>query len=237
ADGVDLVYTIEVNTWQGQRNLQLEIKEVIKESKELTQGRELNFELVDWRDWYNRGREFPEFNDALYYYEGLNDDWPVDIINRYSARQADNLVLLSCPPDLQVLEDILYTVNPQQVILAYSQQDLGSSKKFIKHLAGLVKYIVEDKQGITDIYTLAFLTGERELTVTLGLKYLQFQGQIRVQFVGPDKILLARASTSRGINSKGNLQELLGESRSFREYMLNKSMELISELINSNKKI
>ncbi|MFO7820173.1 MAG: single-stranded-DNA-specific exonuclease RecJ, partial [Halanaerobacter sp.] len=117
ADGIDLVYTLEANTWQGQRKLQLEVKEIIKETEELDVERELDCELVDWRNWYQRGREFPNFADALYYYEGTKEDWPVEVINRYTAQTSEDLVLLSCPPDLKIIKDLLYTVQPRRLIL------------------------------------------------------------------------------------------------------------------------
>ena len=234
ANKVDLIYTLQVNSWKGQRNLQLEVKNIIKETTELNTERKLDCEIIDWRNWYQRGREFPDFENALYYYEGESKEWSVEVIDRYSAKEADNLVLLSCPPNTKILTDLLYTVEPKQLILGYTSQDLELSKKFMKRLVGLVKYILQHKKGVTDIYTLAILTGERELTVSLGLKYLQYQGKIRVQFIGADRILLAASNTKRGNNSKQNLQSLLRESRSFRDYMLNNSLEQISELINLN---
>ena len=232
ANQIDLVYTLQSNTWQGKRNLQLEIKEVIKETEELTTERELDCELVDWRNWYHRGREFPKFEDALYYYEGTRQDWPVDVIDRYAAEKKNDLVLLSCPPDLKVVKDLLYTVNPERLILAYTDQDLELSKNFIRHLVGLAKNVLQNKKGITDIYTLTVLTGERELTVLLGLKYLQFKGQLRVRFIKPDKILLSRQKVRKEKNNKKDLQALLRESRAFRSYMLNKSLDQLAELIN-----
>ncbi|MGM0501885.1 MAG: single-stranded-DNA-specific exonuclease RecJ [Bacillota bacterium] len=232
ANKIDIVYTLAINTWQGQRNLQLEIKDVIKETEELTTERKLDCDIVDWRDWKQRGRPFPEFDEALYYYEGAPKDWTVEVIDRYSASQAEQLVLLSCPPNSKILKDLLYTTAPQKLILAYTEQDLQLSKQFIKRLIGFSKHILENKKGITDIYTLAALTAERELTVSLGLKYLQAQGYIRVQFVGADKILLARDSSQSNLNPKQDLQRLLGESRAFREYMLNNPLQQISELTN-----
>lgn len=232
ADEVDVVYTLQSNTWQGQRNLQLEVKEIIKETEDLTTERELDCELIDWRNWYHRGREFPKFDDALYYYEGPPQDWPVEVIDRYAADKSDDLVLLSCPPDLKIVKDLLYTVDPKRLILAYTEQDLELSKKFINHLVGLVKNVLENKNGVTDIYTLTILTGERELTVLLGLKYLQFKGQLRVRFIKPDKILLSRRKIKKEKNNKEDLQDLLSESRAFRSYMLNKELSQLEKLIN-----
>ena len=108
AQKIDLVYTINANTWQGERNLQLEVKEVIKATGDLAGENELSCALIDWRNWYHRGREFPDFADALYYYEGPEQDWPVEVIDRYSAQASDELVLLSCPPDLNIVQDLLY---------------------------------------------------------------------------------------------------------------------------------
>ena len=232
ADEINLVYTLQANSWQGQRNLQLEVKEVIKAAAELTTERELDCELLDWRNWYHRGREFPEFEDAVYYYEGPKQDWAVEVINRYSSAESEDLVLLSCPPDLKIVKDLLYTVDPNRLILAYNDQELELSQNFIKHLVALVKNVLQNKKGITDINTLAALTGERELTVLLGLKYLQYQGQLRVRFIKPNKILLARRKVNKENNPKQDLYLLLRESRAFKQYMVNKTIDQLAELIN-----
>ena len=52
-----------------------------------------------------------------------------------------------------------------------------------------------------------------------------------MQFIKPDKILLSRRKIEKRKSRKQDLQSLLRESRSFRDYMLNKPLDKLEELI------
>ncbi|AGB41500.1 single-stranded-DNA-specific exonuclease RecJ [Halobacteroides halobius DSM 5150] len=231
ADKVALVYSLDVNNWQGKRRFQLEVKEVISATGQIKEDKQIDCEFEDRRGWQELGRELPSYSRAVYYYEGTKK-WDFKVVDRYYQQPADTLVLLSCPPDLTILQDLLYSIDPNKLVLAYSKAELELSAVFIKKLVGLVKYIIENKDGKIDIYTLSSLTGEQELTLSLGLKYLQELGKISLQFINPYNILITRGTGEKnyGANKK-RLYKLLRESRAFREYMLESNIEKINYLV------
>ncbi|MCK8825663.1 single-stranded-DNA-specific exonuclease RecJ [Fuchsiella alkaliacetigena] len=238
AKNFDLVYSLTLNRWQGKGELQLEVKEVLASAPspvEATEAKEQELEIEDWRNWQHLGQQLPKVLDALYFYEGTEIFNEVDRITRYQASQAPSLVLLSCPPSVKILKDLLKEVQPQRLILAYSELELKSIQSFLKELIGLIKHVLKAQGGQTTVRDLAVFTAQREETVFCALKYLQQQGLIKLEFGVGDRLCLSK---SRGAKEKQNSQEqrlkaLLSESRAFRDYMLTRSLVQIKRLLQS----
>jgi len=231
---VDLVYTLTINHWRGRRELQLVIERVLTGRGAVTRP-EINFVLEDWRNWQSRGEVLSEFFRAVYYYEGLEEPTTNNLINRYQSQQADNLVFLSCPPELNIAREIINKVMPDRIILAYSQAELRSPQHFLNQLAGLTKHIINQQQGETDIYQLAALTAEQEVTVLVGLKCLQAKGLIQIELLPKGSILVNRGTKEINQKETNDLQprltSLLAESRSFKKYMLQSSLQKVRQLL------
>ena len=80
---VDLVYSPGINDFQGKKDLQLFIVEVIgtdEKSVTLKSGerertgtgrKRLQFEIIDMQDWKGQGKELPVYSDAVYFMK----DW------------------------------------------------------------------------------------------------------------------------------------------------------------------
>ncbi|GAB6136884.1 single-stranded-DNA-specific exonuclease RecJ [Halanaerobaculum tunisiense] len=229
-DQVDLVYSLGVNEWRGRRELQLVIEEVIQQTGDLTE-EIIACQLEDWRNWRELGDSLPQFTEAIYYYEGVKD-YSYQVINRYQGEKANTLVLLSCPPELKVFQDLIRKIEPQKIILAYSETELESTQQFIKKLMGLVKNVINKHQGETDIYRLASLTAQKEATVVLGLKLLQAKGLIEVDFIARANLVLKKGVKQVSDRQyQKRLQALVAESKAFRKYMLQKDLAQIEEIL------
>lgn len=235
---IDLVYSIGLNRWQGREEIQLLVNQVINrevgEEVEKYQVETLEFKIEDWRNWQELGNRLPEFNNPAFYYEGIpRTDFP-ELINRYRFCTAETLVLLSCPPSFHVLQELIFAIRPTSLILAYSNRELTSNEMFVKRLLGLIKYIVEQKSGRSDIYQLSTLTAELENTVMIALKNFAEQGLIEVEFFGVDEFLLKKGNgqkKSGNLGNKDRLGILLNESRAFRKYLLTSSIKEIKSLL------
>ncbi|GAB6098627.1 single-stranded-DNA-specific exonuclease RecJ [Halanaerocella petrolearia] len=228
---VDLVYSLGINNWRGNRELQLVIEEVINHTGQLEK-RKINYELEDWRNWRQLGDSLPDFKDPIYYYEGIKDLSYQNLINRYQAENKETLVLLTCPPELRIIQDLVQKVEPKKLVLAYSEEDLESGTDFINKLAGLIKNVINSKRGKTDIYTLAALTAQKESTVALGLKYLQQQGLVELEFINPVNLLVKPGVDKvRRSQVQDKLKTLLGETKAFRRYMLQRDLSEIDKLL------
>lgn len=236
---VGLIYSIGLNRWHDKEEIQLIVNHVIlKEPLESTEdlSRFKEFALEDWRNWQELGRTLPAFTDAIYYHEGLEKVEVSKAIDRYYAGIAETLVLLSCPPGLRVLKELIFTLRPEKVVLAYGDLALQSSDPgvFLKNLLTIVKNIVKQRNGHTNIYQLSLLTGEMENVVILGLRYLAEKGLLDFEFSTPDHLFLRKGDGKVKqdlIRTEDKLQILLKESRSFRTYLLKKDLPQVKTLI------
>ncbi|AZR73328.1 single-stranded-DNA-specific exonuclease RecJ [Anoxybacter fermentans] len=236
---IDLVYSIGINRWQGREEIQLIVNHTINR-KQITKAglpekpEKLTFEIEDWRNWYRLGKVLPDFKNAVYYYEGTEKLKFENLINRYQSVKADYLVLLSSPPGIRVLKELIYLIRPKIVVLAYSDFEIQSGNSFLTRLSGIIKHVIKNKNGKVNIYQISALTGEMENTVLVGLKYLEDRGFIELEFSNPDNLFIKKG---KGQNKKGStikenkLKALLKESRAFRNYMLKSTPEKIKNLI------
>ncbi|WP_408956488.1 single-stranded-DNA-specific exonuclease RecJ [Natroniella sp. ANB-PHB2] len=230
-DEVDLVYSLQINEWQGKRELQLVVEEVLKsQAEEVTE--EFDCEFEDYRNWQELGRKLPKLTEQLYYYEGVETSSFSPTINRYQGQQAKVVVFLSCPPSLKIMQELLFKIRPQRVLLAYSDLELRAGKLFLRQLLGVIKKVITEQGGRVRIETLATLTGEEEGAILVALKHLQAQGMIELEFVGPANILLKKGRKQKKNSPyQTSLKSRLEESRAFRRYMLDQNVAVIKKLI------
>lgn len=234
---VDIIYTLDINNFQGKKDLQLTIEEIVnKESpveEFLEKGRGLNFKLIDYRNWQEKDLKPPEFCNAVYFYEGLKKITSKDTINRYHIGNKKTLVLLTCPPALDIFKEIIYAVKPAVVVLAFSREKNTDKSSFLKQLMGIVKYIINNKNGQLDIYQVATLTGQMESTVLVGLKYLETRGMITLNNFNQRYFIVRKSNNQEKRENKLRLKELknlIKETRSFRQYMNVKEKEKIIDI-------
>lgn len=244
---VDLVYSPGINDFQGKKDLQLFIVEVIgtdEKSVTLKSGgkertgtgrKRLQFEIIDMRDWKGQGKELPVYSDAVYYYEGLETINDKEVINRYQQGRKRTLVLLSCPPSLAVFKELIYANRPACLVLAYNKRDLDNGSAFIKKLVGLIKYAVNNKGGQLDIYQVAAKTGEMEESIVAGIQYLAARGLISFNNYSPGTYIIKLNDGTQEGNyrvQERKMRALLRESFFFKQYLLDVNPEKIIDIFN-----
>jgi single-stranded-DNA-specific exonuclease len=224
---IDLIYSLDINDFQGKQELQLVVEEVLNRTDQteevVREDKGVPYELLDYRNWKEKGEELPVFKDAAYYYEGLDKHQGPETINRYQLTNKETLVLLTCPPSIEVFRELIYANRPSRVVLAFSRADITDGKTFLKQLTGLVKYAVNNKNGQLDVYQLAALTGQLESTITAALQYLEARGFISLNIFNP-RYYLVRSGDGKGEREKQlkfkELKGLLQETKSFNKYFL-----------------
>ncbi|HLV09164.1 MAG TPA: DHHA1 domain-containing protein, partial [Halanaerobiales bacterium] len=245
-DRVDLIYSLSLNNFQGKQELQLvvqgihqeeEKEKIEKEHAEKTsRDRKLKFQLLDYRNWKDKKKELPEFKDAGYYYEGLTEADRIETINRYQMSNKKTLVLLSCPPSIEIFKELIYASHPSKLVLAFCSSDLIDYRFFTTQLSGLVKYVLNSKNGEVDVYQLAALTGQLESTVIAGLQYLEVRGFISLDTFNPRYYLVRSGEEEEGRENRGRkfkaLKSLLQETASFRKHLLKIKEEEINNIVN-----
>ena len=237
---IDLVYTIDLSYFSGQPSLQLLVEEAINRETvvETVKGRVREaaaaLEILDYRQRSKQEIAQLEETGSVYFWEGLKKPERLQLINRYQLTRGKTLVLLSCPPALDILKELILVLAPLRLILAYQGSEPGRSKDFLTRLVGLLKYSIKEKDGLVDLYQLAVLTEQLESTVLLGLKYLQARGLIRFEHLDPRRLLVTRDSSGqlkgRTIFRQG-LSDLLQETMAFRRFMLDGAVSKIKKLL------
>ncbi|QTL97552.1 single-stranded-DNA-specific exonuclease RecJ [Iocasia frigidifontis] len=237
AKKVDLIYSLDINDFQGERILQLLVDDILTENRQVEKVVEksngLEFELLDYRNWQGKKLELPVFADAAYYYEGINKIKDKEIINRYQLTDKKSLVLLSCPPSLEIFRELIYANRPAKLVLAFSKADITGST-FLQQLTGLIKYIINKKGGQLDVYQIAVLTGQLESTIVAGLQYLEAKGYISLNSFNPRYYIVRNGEGKVKHENKmylKNIKDLISETRSFIKYILSMDLSIIKNLI------
>ncbi|WP_031515739.1 single-stranded-DNA-specific exonuclease RecJ [Desulfofalx alkaliphila] len=230
-----LLYNLSVNRWQGEEAVQLVVVNLEEAEEAPAQARveKQVIEVQDYRRWRELGYSPPQFNDALYFYEGPPlKDFPYRVNHRYLMTPADRLVLLTCPPDPRVLREVIALSGARKLVLAYSISTSPGLSDVIKTLMGYLKYIINRRGGSTDVFELAAVTGHTELLVMKLIRHLQRLELLEVQMPGRGQMLI-KPSQKKGKKKAPPepLKKLLNESNAYRRFMLQAGTEqLLAQL-------
>jgi hypothetical protein len=101
--------------------------------------------------------------------------------SRYQLQPANELVIYSAPPSSQDLRLALETVMPAKIYLFAVSPQQEKTDAFLSRLAGLAKFVINQREGKATIQELAAVTGQREKAVQIGLEWLAAGGHISVE--------------------------------------------------------
>jgi hypothetical protein len=76
---------------------------------------------------------------------------------------------------------VLEVVKPQKVYLFGVSPDPEKPDAFLSRMAGLAKYVINQKGGKVAVADLAVATGQREGAIRLGLEWLAAGGHVSIQ--------------------------------------------------------
>jgi len=236
----DAIYSLSMNRWQGRENLQLIIYS-LKQSGEVLKVSEQapDLELLDLRHRPDMEDRLLEHKAAAFFLEGTKAPGPLLTQSRYTLSAVNTLVLLTPPPGLRVLQEMLALTGATKLILAYQEEEAGGAKEFLERLLGMAKYAISNGNGIADIKLLAVRTGQLEITIASGLNYFQAKGILALEYLNLEQVQLQRGNKHAGrtANSSVNvLKSLLAETRAFRRYLLNAPVTNIRLLLLGEEK-
>ena len=218
---VDLLYSVGINRWDGKEEVQLIVRGILEaeEREEAEEKREPTW--VDYRSWRELGKPEPIYEDALYFYEGP-PLWafPKKTVDRYMVKEARRLVLLSCPPDSRVLDEILALSKAEEVILAFSPEEIVDNKVVVRWIMKYIKSVVNNKGGHTSVQDLAAFTAQTELAVMEMLRFLEQQGMLEVKIGEYGKLhIKLNAQKVPKANLPPPLTALMNETSAYRRHM------------------
>lgn len=233
-------FKINENIYRGSRSLQLEIKAIEPLEKEDISSSELSdrkkiLEVIDRRDITLDQLEIGKEN-TVYFLEGRTNISVYPVINRDYQRKAEMLVLISYPPSPDILREMIVLTDAEKIVLTDIIDNTLGFKEFIRSLMGIVKYIINQKNGVLNITDTSVFLSEEEITIKRALDYLSAKGLLNYEYISYAEVLIFKGGKAdKGlINLRGKqLNQLLKESAAFRRYLKTGSMESIKETINN----
>lgn len=220
----DLAYTLRANNYKGQREALVEWADYRLTAPPAPQLGEtaVAVELIDHRRSAAPAEqlklELGRFPAALIWSEV---DEIAGAVDRLGLRSGETLIVWTAPPSAEIWSAALATVNPARVFLFANRPDSDSRARFLGRLAALVKYALNHKNGVARIEALAAATGQREVSVKVGLQALRALGKLayRVGRTGEYHLTQRDAPPSDDLKTLNNrLDMILRETRAYRDY-------------------
>lgn len=232
------------NIYRGNRSLQLEIKAINSLNRQKNKSGEIAktkikkiIKVVDWRN-----KDISELkagaNNTVYFAEGLKKYNLYPLIDRDYYKKTEKLVLLTLPPSIELLTEIIVLTEADSLILINKNDYLNSFKKFIKKLLSLIKYTINHKNKIFDLNQAVIALNTKDLTLKRALEYLKSAGMINFEYISYHELLISKDSSYQDQGkenlSKKSLKRLLAETNAFKRFLQNKKIDEIEKILNKS---
>jgi single-stranded-DNA-specific exonuclease len=228
----DIAYSLRASTFRGEKQISLQFEEfrVIKEPRIDLRKRQI--EVIDYRaEPASKLAELREQAPALQVWaEGADKDKGK---TRYQLQPAEELVIYSAPPAPQDLLSVLETVRPARVYLFSVSYPQEKPDAFLSRLAGLAKFVINQREGKVTVQELAGVTGQREKAIQIGLEWLAAGGHVSMESQD-GSLLLSRGSGEANPYLQKELftavRGILEETAAYRAHLARASSESLFDL-------
>lgn len=212
----DLAFNARLNEFRGEVSVQ-----VVWEDAQPARGAEVPLavavakalEIVDYRDAKDPAqmvRSLLEADSSVEIWAEGSHGAPGPARHRLDLSAAHTLVIWSSPPGLEALQIALRRVEPARIVLVAEGGDLDQAEAFLKHLGGMVKHALRERDGRVSLAEFAAALGHREASIRKGLELWAAQGAVQV--TGTREIV-AQLSEGRGVRDQAVVRQLTAELR------------------------
>lgn len=219
----DIAYTLRVDTYRDERRAVIEwldYRPIVADAVDITPP-EPTITVIDYRGDAEPVNALQailtEHPDALIWREAAAKD--AHGVDRRDLSPADALIVWTTPPVWDVYRQAIAQVQPHTVYWFDQAPQVDTLPDFIARLSGVVKFVLNQRHGITGLDELAALMSHTEATVKQGLLWLQAKGQIVIQQVADEAVSL-RAGDKQSHPDlpaiQRRLQALLDETAAYR---------------------
>lgn len=244
---VQLAYSLRVNTFRGNRQLQLEWMdsqpvgdaghpaEIRRSPNEHTfcaqrcsgaevqiiDARRLTDEAIVSAQLFRGERQTLLFAEAEWHAKWQGRD-------RTELESAATLVMGTFPPGGEELTQITRQVKPDRVVLIGRDPGLETVDSFLRRLMGILKFHTHQEEKPFSLAKLGAAMASRECSVQLGLQYLSDQGELRLKPAEPGMIRFEWAQLRPSIHVRAaatRLERNLAETAAFRRHLLTLPVE------------
>lgn len=212
----DIAYTLRATTYRGQRQVSLQFKEFRVTEESPVDIRETKVEIKDMR---LNVSTFERFNvQTLIWAEGTDK---AKGKARFELTPADELTIYTTPPSPAELRKALDIVRPKIVYVVAKPPAEQKPDEFLTYLAGLCKFVLNQRHGKTTVSELASAAAARPSAIELGLEWLAASGQLTVS-IEEDNVLLSKETQEKKPYLQAELfialRGVLNETSAYRNY-------------------
>ena len=212
----DIAYTLRATSYRGQRQVTLQFKEFRVTEQRPAEVRESKLEIRDMR---LNAVSFEKLSgETMIWAEGVDKAKGKP---RFELTQADELTIYTIPPSPADLRKALENVKPKAVNVFGFVPTEQKPDEFLKHLAGLCKFVLNQRHGKTTISELAAAVAARESAIQLGLQWLAASGQLTVN-VEENDVQLSKETQEKNPYLQAELfialRGVINETTAYRKY-------------------
>lgn len=172
------------------------------------------------------------YPNSITYYEG-NQKLKLKTYNRFNIVEGSNLLLLSVPPSINDLLELIKKTQASNLLLFFKDDFKKTIREIIVDFLKIVKFVMNKKSGKIKIEQLASFFNQDLSTTLLSLYYLKDINLIRFN-VEKDMVFIENSEEKikkSSANIKKNLKTKLKEGIAFKKFLLDLNSSKIRELL------
>ena len=212
----DIAYSMRATSYRGQRQVTLQFKEFRVTEEKPVEVRETKPEIRDLRLQPATLNLQPS---TLIWAEGPDRSAGM---NRLQLIQSDEFTLYTTPPSAAELRKALEIVKPKVIYVFCISPAEQKPDEFLTYLAGLCKFVLNQRRGKTTVSELAAASAARESAIEIGLQWLAAGGQLSVS-IEDDAVLLSKEMQEKNPYLQAELftalRGVLNETTAYRKYL------------------
>ncbi len=211
----DVAYSLRASSYRGQKQVTLQFEEFRVVEEAAVEVQKTKLEIRDFRLQSSLLNLQPS---TLIWAEG--PDRSVGV-SRLDLKQADELTIFTTPPSPAELRKALETAKPKIVYVFGKPPAEQKPDEFLTYLAGLCKFVLNQRRGKTTISELAAASAARESAIQIGLEWLAAGGQLTVT-MEDDLVTLSKETQEKNPYLQAELftalRGIVNETSAYRKY-------------------
>ncbi|MBI3152326.1 MAG: single-stranded-DNA-specific exonuclease RecJ [Chloroflexi bacterium] len=220
----DIAYSLRASTYRGQKQVTLQFEEFRVVEEKVVEVRESKVEIRDLRLQSSLLNLQPS---TLIWAEGPDRSAGV---SRLDLKQADELTIYTTPPSPAELKKALEIIKPKIVYVFGRPPAEQKPDEFLTYLAGLCKFVLNQRRGKTTISELASASAGRESAIQVGLEWLAAGGQLTVN-IEDDEVTLSKEQQEKNPYLQAELfialKGILNETSAYRKYFASADLKIL----------
>lgn len=180
----DVAYSMRASSYRGEKQVTLQFEDFRTVEEAHPELRQRTIEIIDYR--LEPANSLAQLQEHAFAGSPALQIWAEGADkakgkSRFELQLADEFAIYTTPPSPAELRLALETVRPTKVYLFGISPVAEKADDFLTRLAGLAKYVINQKGGKVTTGEFAAVTAQREGAVRLGIEWLAAGGHISIQ--------------------------------------------------------